>query len=65
MLMYIVYQNEIQIRRKADRSTTQGNIGVARQRQFDWGGPEGPKMEKCDVSLLTFFVDVITMASLK
>jgi len=39
----------------------QNNTVVARN--LDW---EGPKMEKsCDVSLVSLFGDVITMASLK
>jgi len=37
------------------------NTGVARN--FDW---EGPKLKKnCDVILMTFFGDVMVMASLK
>jgi len=39
----------------------QHTTGVARN--FDW---EGPKMEEsCDINLVTYFGDVITMASLK
>jgi len=43
--------------KKPKRLTTTGKA-----RNFDWGGAQNRKF--CDVSLVTFFGDVITMMSL-
>jgi len=48
------------MQKKTDDSFT---VSTDVARNFDW---EGPKIEKsCDLSLVTFFGDVIKMTSLK